>query len=121
MAPTAIYDTQPTSTAPSAYPEHDAILPLPSTYYGPLKADPAIFPDGLKTSGQHCPIASLIRPYEEYPKQIEGPTVWGKADYQDQPERWQRTFTAEEVQEIGQAADDFIASGVPLTGITKVG
>ena len=116
MAPTAIYDTPVTTTA---YPEHDSILPLPPTYYGPLKADPAIFPDGLKTSGQHCPIASLIRPYEDYPKKIEGPTVWGKADYQEAPDKWQRTFTAEEIEEIGQAADDFIGSGVPLTGITK--
>lgn len=119
MAPTAIYDTPPTQTQ-TAYPEHDSILPLPPTYYGPLKADPTVFPDGLKTSGQHCPIASLIRPYEEYPKKIEGPTVWGKADFQEKPDKWQRTFSAEEVEEIGQAADDFIGSGVPLTGITKV-
>lgn len=117
MAPTAIYDTPPASTS---YPEHDAILALPGTHYGPLKADPAVFPDGLKTSGTHSPIASLIRPYEDFPKKIEGPTVWHREDFQNEPEKWQRPFSPEEVQEIGQAADDFIASGVPLTGITKV-
>lgn len=118
MAPTAIYDTPP--TAATSYPQHDIILPLPPSYYGPLKADPSVFPDGLKTSGQHSPIASLIRPYEEYPKKIEGPTVWGKADFQEKPDEWQRTFTPEEIEELDQAADDFIASKIPLTGITKV-
>lgn len=118
MAPTAIYDAP---VAGSSYPEHDAILPLPPSHYGPLKADPAVFPDGLKTSGQHSPIASLIRPYEDFPKKIEGRTVWVKEDFQEKPEKWVRPFTPEEVEEIGQAADDFIAAGVPRTGITKVG
>lgn len=115
MAPTAIYDSSTTS-----YPDHDAILPLSTTALGPLKADPAIFPDGLKTSGQHSPIASLIRPYFEYPKKIEGKTVWDKSDFEGREDKWQRSFTAEEIEEIGKAADGYIASGRPLTGIRQV-
>lgn len=114
MAPTAVYDS------PTSYPQHDAILPLPTKALGPLKADPAIFPDGLKTSGQHSPIASLIRPYTDFPKKIEGRTVWSKADFEGSDDKWQRPFSAEEIAELGRAADAFIASGTPLTGITQV-
>jgi hypothetical protein len=114
MAPTAIYD-QPTS-----YPEHDTILPLPTAALGPLKADPAIFPDGLKTSGQYSPIASLIRPYSDYPKKIEGRTVWDKAGFEGRDDKWQRPFTPEEITEIGKAADSYISSGQPLTAISQV-
>ena len=115
MAPTAVYDSASTS-----YPTHEAILPLPTSALGPLKADPTIFPDGLKTSGQHSPIASLIRPYTDYPQVIEGRTVWSKGDFEGRDDKWQRPFTAEEIAEIGQAAEDFIASGRPLTGISQV-
>jgi hypothetical protein len=115
MAPTAIYDSSTTS-----YPDHDAILPLSTSALGPLKADPAIFPDGLKTSGQHSPIGSLIRPYGDYPKKIEGKTVWDKSDFEGRDDKWQRPFTPEEIEEIGKAADGYIASGRPLTGISQV-
>lgn len=114
MAPTAIYDQ------PTTYPEHDRILPLPTSALGPLKADPSIFPDGLKTSGQHSPIASLIRPYSDYPTKIEGRTVWSKSEFEGKDDKWQRPFTSEEIEEIGKAADDYIASGRPLTGISQV-
>jgi hypothetical protein len=114
MAPTAIYDSA------TLYPTHEAILPLPTSALGPLKANPAIFPDGLKTSGQHSPIASLIRPYGDYPQKIEGRTVWDKSDFEGRDDKWQRPFTKEEIEEIGQAADGYIASGRPLTGISQV-
>jgi hypothetical protein len=115
MAPTAIYDSSTTS-----YPEHDGILPLSTAALGPLKADPAIFPDGLKTSGQHSPIGSLIRPYGDFPTKIEGRTVWDKSNFEGRDDKWQRSFTPEEIEEIGKAADDYIASGRPLTGISQV-
>lgn len=79
----------------------------------------AIFPDGLKTSGQHNPDYSLIRPYAEFPKEITGPTVWKAEDYCNNPERWTHAFSEEEIAELGEAADQFIASGTPLTGMTK--
>jgi hypothetical protein len=115
MAPTAIYDSITTS-----FPDHDAILPLATGPLGPLKADPAIFPDGLKTSGQYCPIGSLIRPYDQLPKKIEGRTVWSKEDFEGRDDKWQRPLSEEEIEEIGKAADDFISSGVPFTGISQV-
>jgi len=79
----------------------------------------SVFPDGLKTSGQHPPVYSRLRPYSDFPKQITGPTVWRAEDYRDHPERWTHVFSAEEIAELGGAADDFLASGVPLTGITR--
>ncbi|KAL4904208.1 hypothetical protein BDW74DRAFT_155255 [Aspergillus multicolor] len=79
----------------------------------------SLFPDGLKTSGQHEPDWSLLRPYEDFPEQMVGPTVWDASEYRDNPEKWTHSFTDEENTEIGAAADAFIASGTPLTGITK--
>ncbi|KAF2723449.1 Clavaminate synthase-like protein [Polychaeton citri CBS 116435] len=78
-----------------------------------------VFPDGIRTSGQHPPIYEKLKFYDDFPKQIEGRTVWKAEDYQNNPERWVHVFTPEEKEELSKAADDFIASGLPLTGITK--
>jgi hypothetical protein len=83
------------------------------------KAPKHIFPDGIRTSGQHEPIYELLRPYSDFPKKIQGATAWTKADYQDNPSRWVHHFTPSEISEISSAADQFIASKTPLTGITK--
>ncbi|KAH7401469.1 hypothetical protein BKA66DRAFT_104579 [Pyrenochaeta sp. MPI-SDFR-AT-0127] len=83
------------------------------------RAPKNIFPDGIRTSGQHEPIYNLLRPYSDFPKQITGPTAWSKADYKDNPERWTHSFSDSEIKEISDAADRFIASGTPLTGISK--
>ena len=80
----------------------------------------SIFPDGIRTSGQHPPLYEKLRPYSEFPAEIQGRTVWKKEDFIDTPERWTRRFTDDEVRELGEAADHFIERGVPLTGITKV-
>jgi hypothetical protein len=80
-----------------------------------------IFPDGIKTSGQHDPIASLLKSYKDFPEQIDGPTVWTRDDYVDEPEKWTHRFTDQEIEELGNASDDFIAAGIPLTGISQVG
>lgn len=79
-----------------------------------------IFPDGYKTSGQQEPIYSCIQPYESFPKEITGPTVWKAEDYKNNPEKWTYAFTNEDIAEIEEATDKFIDSGIPLTGITKV-
>ncbi|KAK2750608.1 hypothetical protein FQN57_002679 [Myotisia sp. PD_48] len=79
-----------------------------------------IYPDGLKTRGQHPPLFDQLRPYSEFPSEITGPTVWKAEDYKDNPEKWTHRFTEEEIAELSQASDDFIASGTPLTGISKV-
>lgn len=78
-----------------------------------------VFPDGIRTSGQHPPIYENLRSYEQFPKEIVGPTVWKSEDYQHSPEKWVHRFTEEEKAELSAAADAFIASGLPLTGITK--
>ena len=78
-----------------------------------------IFPDGIKTSGQHEPLYDQLRPYSSFPKEITGSTAWNKNDYTNNPERWTHQFSDNEVKEISDAADKFIASGTPLTGITK--
>ncbi|RSM06557.1 hypothetical protein CEP52_005719 [Fusarium oligoseptatum] len=90
-----------------------------SSWVAPGKVNKDIFPDGFKTSGQHEPLYSCIQPYDKFPKEIIGPTAWKAEDYTENPEKWTHSFTEEEIAEIGGAADDFIQSGVPLTGITK--
>lgn len=80
-----------------------------------------IFPDGIRTSGQHPPIAEELKPYSAFPQEITGPTVWRREDFVDNPEKWVHPFTDEEVKELSETADRFIESGTPLTGITKVG
>ena len=80
----------------------------------------SIFPDGIKTSGQHPPLYHQISPYHDFPSHIIGPTVWDADDYKNNPERWTHWFTDEEIAEMGEAADDFKSAGIPLTGISKV-
>lgn len=107
MAPGALIDDHPS----------EAILA------GKFRNDEAprsVFPDGIRTSGQHQPLYDVLRPYEDFPQEIQGPTLWKKEDYEDQPDRWTHRFTEDEIAELGAAADQFIASGTPLTGISKV-
>lgn len=80
----------------------------------------SIFPDGIKTSGQHPPLYHKLKPYHDFPHEITGPTVWDADDYKNNPERWTHYFTNDEVAEMSEAADNFRNAGIPLTGITKV-
>lgn len=84
------------------------------------KAPISIFPDGIKTSGQHTPLFQKLKPYEEFPKAITGPTVWKKEDYANHPARWTHPFSDGEIDELSTAADSFIEREILLTGITKV-
>ncbi|KAI1634702.1 hypothetical protein F4809DRAFT_501243 [Biscogniauxia mediterranea] len=106
MAPTAVGDQTPV----------DLIQNLKAKV---RNVDRSVFPDGLKTTGQHPPLYDQLYPYSAFPKHIEGPTVWKAEDYSNNPERWVHQFSSEEIAEISQAADNFIASGIPITGITK--
>ncbi|KAK6955424.1 hypothetical protein Daesc_003061 [Daldinia eschscholtzii] len=83
------------------------------------QVDRSIFPDGLKTTGQHPPLYDKLYPYSAFPKRIEGPTEWKAEDYANNPERWVHQFSEEELAEISKAADNFIELGLPLTGISK--
>lgn len=82
--------------------------------------DTAIFPDGIKTSGQHAPLYDQLKPYSAFPKVCTGPTVWRAEEFVNNPEKWVHRFSEDEIAELGAAADKFIADGIPLTGITKV-
>ncbi|TVY94501.1 Taurine hydroxylase-like protein [Lachnellula willkommii] len=81
--------------------------------------DRKIFPDGIKTSGQHPPLPELIKNYSDFPKEIKGATVWQAEDYTNNPERWVHVFNSEEIAELSAAADKFLADKTPLTGISK--
>jgi len=87
------------------------------SYKQPLTS---IFPDGLKTSGQCAPDYDRLFPYSSFPRRISGDTVWVAEEYKDNPERWTHHFSNHELAELSEAADSFIASGTPLTGIIKV-
>ncbi|KAL8677368.1 MAG: hypothetical protein Q9186_006203 [Xanthomendoza sp. 1 TL-2023] len=79
----------------------------------------AIFPDGIKTSGQHPPIYHELRDFQSFPHSINEPTLWNAEDYRDHPERWVHRFSQEELADLSTAADSFRAAGTPLTGITQ--
>ncbi|EHA51734.1 taurine catabolism dioxygenase TauD [Pyricularia oryzae 70-15] len=81
--------------------------------------DKAIFPDGIKTSGQHAPVYSKIRPYEDFPKEITGITAWNAKEFVDKPEKWTYSLSNDDVAEIGAAADRYIESGQQLTAMSK--
>ena len=72
------------------------------------------------TSGQHPPLYNQLKPFEEYPSEITGVTVWKPEDYANNPERWVHPFSQEQIDEMSDAADKFLASKTPLTGISKV-
>ena len=80
----------------------------------------SIFPDGIKTSGQHPPLYEQLRSYEDFPEEITGPTVWDAEDYKNNTERWTHWLTVDEIAELSDAADKFRAASIPLTGISKV-
>ncbi|KAH8704811.1 taurine catabolism dioxygenase TauD, TfdA family protein [Talaromyces proteolyticus] len=81
--------------------------------------DIKLFPDGLKTTGQHAPLPEFVRPFDKFPRQITGPTVWQADEYTTQPEKWTHRFTSAEIDELSATADQFIAAGTPLTGISQ--
>lgn len=101
MAPGLVDSSQPRSV-------RDGVIPK------------SVFPDGLKTSGQHPPEYDDLKPFEEFPEHITGGTVWDAAEYKDNADRWTHRLTRDEVAELGDTADHFKAAGIPLTGISKV-
>lgn len=107
MAPGPVADSAP--QAPHLHPSKANSAPV----------DTNIFPDGIKTSGQHPPLYDLLHPYEDFPKEIVGPTVWKAEDYKNNPERWTHPFSDDEIAELDKAADAFLAAGRPLTAISK--
>jgi hypothetical protein len=111
--PTNITPNVPTQPQPQPQPQ-------PQSHSAPENTQHSIFPDGIRTSGQHPPLYEKLRPYADFPTKITGPTVWSKEEFENSPEKWARPFTQGEIAELGRAADEFIASGRLLTGISKV-
>ena len=72
-----------------------------------------------KTSGQHPPVYDKLFPFDSFPSQISGPTVWKAEDYRNNPSQWIHPFTPTELTEMSKAADDFLVAGKPLTEISK--
>jgi len=105
MAP-SLLESLPTATTNLSNPSQNAV-------------DRKIFPDGIRTSGQHPPLYDLLKPYSDFPKEISGETVWKAEDYANKPERWVHVFNDEEIAELSTAADKFVANKIPLTGISK--
>ena len=65
-----------TSQAPTAPHELGAKKAFPNH-----KAPRDIYPDGIKTSGQHPPLYDVLHPYEDFPREITGSTVWNVEEY----------------------------------------
>lgn len=99
---------------------------LPKTEYRTkleVKPKSALFPDGYKTTGQQPPLYEEIHPYSDFPKKITGITAWTKDDLSGSPEKeaiWKHPFTAEELEDLGTAADNYISSGRDLNEMCKV-
>lgn len=73
------------------------------------------------TAGQTEPTLSLIQPYEAFPKQVTGRTVWKREQFISAPDVWQHHWTPRQLGLLDKAYDDFAASGKDLTEINKVG
>lgn len=71
------------------------------------------------TSGQEPPLFNELVPFSEWPDYIDGPTVWTKDQLEDSPDKWQYPLTDEDIEDLLQAADRFLANGNKLTDISK--
>lgn len=93
-------------------------LPAGLPYHQPV--DRKVFPDGLRTSGQHPPVESQLRPFEAFPTEITGPTIWEGSVISKRQEEWVHVWSENELNELLQAVDAFTISGIPLININKV-
>lgn len=75
----------------------------------------------ILTSGQYDIDETVLTPYEDLPKKIEGPTVWTKEEYgkEENKEKWVRRWTDEEIEQFEKAAQDWVASGRPHEEIER--
>lgn len=104
-------------------PNYSTLTPTEYRTKVDANVDITSFPDGIKTTGQQPPLYELLRPYSDFPKRIADKTVWQRENYLGSPEmerQWKHPLTKEEIDELSFAADRFLASGRPLTGLSKV-
>lgn len=74
----------------------------------------------ILTSGQHDPLYDVLAPYEAYPKEITGRSLWKAEDFRKSPESWTYWWTPEQLEALSKTADEFLAAKRSLTTITKV-
>lgn len=48
------------------------------------------------------------------PKKISGPSAWVGLDMEKEPNLWLKTFSADEINELEKAADDFLSSSLSI-------
>lgn len=97
------------SVLPAAQPPHEHIASLKAATNMRKKL----------TSGQWDQLPESITPYEQYPKEVTGRTVWRQEDYANSPERWVHWWTADQLAQIEAAALAFEQAGISLTDISK--
>ncbi|KAK4686742.1 hypothetical protein P7C73_g3388, partial [Tremellales sp. Uapishka_1] len=73
----------------------------------------------LLSAGQTEPLAELIQPYNKFPKQVTGPTVWKREDFVDNPDQWKYTWTSEQIAALDGAYESFQKSGKNITEIRR--
>lgn len=81
-------------------------------------AEPTVYDLGL-TSGQHEPSPDKIIPYEDFPKKIEGRTVWEKEVLENDRSLWEFYWTPELISQLEDSYAAFEKTGKPLTAISK--
>ena len=74
------------------------------------------------TSGQYDIDESVLTPYEQLPKKIEGPSVWSREEYEkpENQERWVRRWSDTEIDQLEKAASEWVKSGRPHAEIERV-
>ncbi|WOO84275.1 Taurine hydroxylase-like protein SAT17 [Vanrija pseudolonga] len=95
MAPVAV----PLATEPKA-PANDVVKPL-------------------LTSGQHEPLFDILTPYEQFPKEVTGPTVWTKEEFESNPKAWKWRWTPEQIADLEAAYDEWEKTGKSLPEINR--
>lgn len=75
---------------------------------------------GCLLSCAHIPIS--VEPYEAFPQEVTGPTLWTADDYRSESAKpkWVRWWSADEISQIEAASKLWKESGRPLTEIEQV-
>lgn len=74
----------------------------------------------LLTSGQHEPLFDTLTPYEQFPKELTGPTVWTKEEFETNPKAWKWRWTPEQIADLESAYDEWEKTGKSLPEINRV-
>ncbi|KAL1406724.1 hypothetical protein Q8F55_006128 [Vanrija albida] len=73
----------------------------------------------LLTSGQHEPIFDILTPYDQFPQEVTGPTVWTKEQFESDPKAWKWRWTPEQIADLEKAYVEWEATGKSLPEINR--